>query len=91
MFIDGAMSVLFLGPAKCESGAGQHRQLEARGQDPRPGLPVTDVCCTGQNEPWRPDYGEPSVRGVQSAAYPSLPEDVDGDHMLGQGASDAWA
>ena len=20
-----------------------------------------------------------------------LPEDVDGDHMLGQGASDAWA
>ena len=71
MFIDGAMSVLFLGPAKCESGAGQHRQLEARGQDPRPGLPVTDVCCTGQNEPWHPDYGEPSVRGVQSAAYPS--------------------
>merc|ERR1719341_819817 len=39
------------------------KEKYAQGAGPRPGLPVTDVCCTGQNEPWHPGYGEPSVRG----------------------------
>jgi len=77
--------------AKYVSGGGQHLQREARGRGPRPGLSVTDVCCTGQNEPWRPDYGGPSVREDQSAAYPLLPGGVGDGRMPRLGASGAWA
>ena len=63
--------------ARCGGEGGQRQQLRGHGreQGPPPGQPVTDVWSIYQNVPWRLSCDEPSVRGDQSAAYPSPEEE----------------